>query len=156
MPASFLFTFLFALGAVSFGLAAFFYAWHIPLPMWLRPPYVQKAYEKLPAWRRKIMHVLPRVGAIVNVIVAVACAIIAAYLAFATTRAAGAYQATPEDITIVEIFAVFLIAFQLFLLTMLSIQLWRSRRSLRKLALRSGLSPQAFAPPASPSPEARG
>lgn len=155
MPAPFLFAFLFALGAVSFGLAAFFYAWHIPLPMWLRPSYVQKAYEKLPAWRRKIMHVLPRVGAIANAIVAVACAIIAVYFAYVTTGAAGAYQATPEDITIVEIFAVFLIALQTFLLAMLFLQLWRSRRSLRKLALRSGLSPQFDAKPANPLPEVR-
>lgn len=155
MPASLLYAFLFALGAVSFGLAAFFYAWHIPLPIWLRPSYVQEASEKLPAWRRKIMHVLPRVGAIANVIVAVACAIIAAYFAFATTGPAGAYQATPEDITIVEIFATFLIAIETFLLAMLFLQLWRSRRGLLKLALRSGLSPEAFAKPAAPSPEAR-
>ena len=152
MPATLLLALLFALGATSFGLAAFYFAWHIPLPVWLRPSYVQEAYEKLPAWRRKIMHVLPRGGAIANVIVAVAWAIIAAYFAFATTGAAGAYQATPEDITIVEIFAVFLIAFQLFLLTMLSIQLWRSRRILRKLALRSGLSPHLDAKQAIPSP----
>jgi hypothetical protein len=143
MSATLLYAFLFALGVIFFGLAAFFFAWHIPLPTWLRPSYVQEAFEKLPAWRRRFIYVYPRVSMIVTTILALAFAGFAAYFAYATTGAAGAYQATSEDIAIVEDFAVALIVCQAFFLAMLFLQLWRSRRGLRKLALRSGLNPQS-------------
>lgn len=156
MPATLLYAFLFALGAVSLGMAAFFFAWHIPLPAWLRPSYVQEAFEKLPAWRRRFIHVYPRICMIVMIILAAACAVVAAYFAYATSGPAGVYQATPEDIAIVEDFAAALIACQAFFVAMLFLQLWRSRRILRKLALRSGLSPQLDAKPAAPSREAHG
>jgi hypothetical protein len=83
----------------------------------------------------------PQGGVIVAAMMAVACAILVAYVgyaAFDTSSTAGERWATLVVRAFAEPFAAVLIACQGLLLILFFVQLWRARRLLRKQALRSG------------------
>jgi hypothetical protein len=142
VPLALLAAFLWAQGAVGFGLATFFLALHIPVREWQQSPLVQEYLQQYPAWRRNLMHIYPRAAALLALIATIVCLVFSGINVYASTRP-NARLALPGDIAGMMLFATEILAFQAFLIVLGFVQRWRGQRTLRKMARRRMQTQQA-------------
>jgi hypothetical protein len=142
VPLALLAAFLWAQGAVGFGLATFFLALHIPTRELQQSPLVQEYLQQYPAWRRKLMHTYPRAAALLTLIATVVCLVFSGINVSASTRP-NAHLALPGDFAGMMLFATEILALQALLIVLGFLQRWRGQRTLRKIARRTMQAQQA-------------